>query len=982
MNITVVRPNSLKLRWVVCLILSLCAAKNFAQLQFPPGLKWRTLETEHALIYYPQTHAELAEKIAIKAEQIHALTSSVMKHIPDVKTHIVLNDCFDLTFGATSYLFYNAIYISPVQPALGLGHYEDYLDFVLLHEYCHVMDADMIGGVPELVRMCVGRLYSPNMFSPDWMVEGLATYLETELTRGGRGIDPYSDMVLRMAFLENHLPHLDQNNLFWDQWPGGTTAYLNGESLYRHMAKNNVEKVVLFRHDNSCKLWPFSFGGGLGYYWDNSIPVTYEQWKITAHKKYTAQKWEITSQPITPFKRLTHMGTNLWGIEWTQDGKGILFFDRTYDEHAFLYRVDVERRTVRKLNRTNASLPQLTMDKNGKKLYFSQLELHDKNALYSDICSIEMNSNRVDRVTVKRRAADPDVNGCGDLVYVVYCGGKTDLCLQKTDGQEALLLKGTDGLYFSNPRFSPDEKKIALSVWRKGGIKEIWVMELESRKYRAVTQDSAWNITPSWSCDGETILFASDRTGVYNLFAYRLADNALFQLTNVLGGAFCPRMSHDGKTIAFVGYFSQGFEVCTMDAPDMSQLTPVNHPEAVLKKSASFVYGYRTSHSSILTQNQTHSVIPAATASKKYNPLYTLVKPIRIPMILVDDTSSVLGVWLLGKDVLNQHMYSILAAYSIGHERPLFTVDYMNAQYYPNILLHAEDMILPHEKGSTVKEEDDNVYWEHSRKYSVGLELPVTKLDYQLVIGLGLDCSKYNGEKTNATDANLSFFQGRLGSLVFGTEFSNARQYLRSIYYEEGFLLGTQFHWYTKALLSDFSFYLGQVYFQKFFRMPSTRHHVLSLRMEYYRTDIQKTENQFSLLTARIRGFREIQWRKNLYGGTAEYHLPVVNIERGYSTWPLYLRKIHGSLFMEYWHFTDPHFDEKKSASYGMELNADFVAGYRFPLTLTFGYAKPWKGDPGTYQSQVYWKASLNTEITSHLFPKTYPSGLFGTGIF
>ena len=71
----------------------------------------------------------------------------------------------------------------------------------------------------------------PNVFAMTWMIEGLATYEETQLTAFGRGRDPDSRMVLRMAALDGRFPKEDQAIYALDAWPGGQTPYLFGEAL-------------------------------------------------------------------------------------------------------------------------------------------------------------------------------------------------------------------------------------------------------------------------------------------------------------------------------------------------------------------------------------------------------------------------------------------------------------------------------------------------------------------------------------------------------------------------------------------------------------------------------------------------------------------------------------------------------------------------------------------------------------------------------
>src|SRR5450432_2645215 len=73
--------------------------------------------------------------------------------------------------------------------------------------------------------------------------------------------------------------------------------------------------------------------------------------------------------------------------------------------------------------------------------------------------------------------------------------------------------------------------------------------------------DRALDQQPTWSPDGKTLYFVSDRTGIANVYAYDLATHALVQVTNVLTGAYMPAISNDGRTLVYVGYRSGGFDL-------------------------------------------------------------------------------------------------------------------------------------------------------------------------------------------------------------------------------------------------------------------------------------------------------------------------------------------------------------------------------------------------------------------------------------
>ena len=110
------------------------------------------------------------------------------------------------------------------------------------------------------------------------------------------------------------------------------------------------------------------------------------------------------------------------------------------------------------------------------------------------------------------------------------------------------------------PAFSPDGRHIAYSRWKPGGFRDIHVYDLATAPDRALWVDRAMDIDPRFSPDGRYVVFSSDRTGIYNLYAYELATERLYQVTNVLSGAFQPTVSPDGHRLVFTGFTTDGFD--------------------------------------------------------------------------------------------------------------------------------------------------------------------------------------------------------------------------------------------------------------------------------------------------------------------------------------------------------------------------------------------------------------------------------------
>src|SRR5262249_33532293 len=124
------------------------------------------------------------------------------------------------------------------------------------------------------------------------------------------------------------------------------------------------------------------------------------------------------------------------------------------------------------------------------------------------------------------------------------------------------------------PRWSPDGAYVAYSVWRKGGYRDVPVVDVRDGSYMQITNGRALDGTPSFSPDGRFVFFHSDRTGIMNVYAFDRTTRTTKQVTNVIDGAYQPEVSPDGKTLLYVGYTSRGFDVFGMALDESEWLDP------------------------------------------------------------------------------------------------------------------------------------------------------------------------------------------------------------------------------------------------------------------------------------------------------------------------------------------------------------------------------------------------------------------------
>ena len=173
-------------------------------------------------------------------------------------------------------------------------------------------------------------------------------------------------------------------------------------------------------------------------------------------------------------------------------------------------------------------------------------------------------------------------------------GAAAEIWVMDADGgNKRQLTFGTQGGNFT-PVESPDGTRIGFSGMRRSvGHPEVWVMDVDGTNQERLTttvvmpgQENVWTLHPSWSPDGERIVFASTSSGQTQIWAMNADGSDQRQLTDGLGLSYpdanVPSWSLDGSRIAFWSGFERRFgEVWTMnpDGSDPRRVTSTPDPQ-------------------------------------------------------------------------------------------------------------------------------------------------------------------------------------------------------------------------------------------------------------------------------------------------------------------------------------------------------------------------------------------------------------------
>lgn len=933
---------------LLCLLV-LSAGPSFAK--FDPSFTWSTLETPHFLIHYHQGGEEIAKKAGTIAEDIHSRLVLRIKWEPKQKTHIVLVDAMDEANGMASAIPYNQmiIFLTPPVGEAGFGaaSYEDWLRLVLTHEYTHILHLDMVSGIPKAIQNIFGRIYFPNMWQPVWMIEGLAAYEETEQTSGGRGRSPGSDMVLRMAVIEDAFPSLDQASVFPDSWPSGHVPYLFGESFTRYIAgKYGRERLAEISSVYSSRGFPLLVGSTGRKVLGVSYSDLWEEWENDLKSRYKKEAEQLRAKGITASVPLTKKGFYTLSPAYSPDGRLIAYLVSNAHEFPAIYIMNADstgdRKLVENVFPLSASGAGPSWSPDGSGIYYTKIEMVMGWNYYNDIYFFDLRSGREVQITKGLRARDPHPSPDGKrLVFVQNKMGMTRLAVldvaaaRQRPAQEKGLVYLTDWgmIQYTAPRWSPDGRIIAVTAWQPGGNVDIWLIDAHGKKVAEITSDRAIEGAASWSPDGTFIYFSSDRSGIFNIYAYELSTKRLFRVTNMLGGAFMPYLSPDGKKMAFSYYSSKGYDIHRME------LEPGSWKQAE---------PYQERYPDIKFDER-----PVPMTTQAYSPLSTIYPRFWLPWFGYSKQSGLLfGAFTLGQDVVQRHQYYLTGLYGPKEGRTWYSLDYFYDGLLPTLHLEASDTDITY---STLLA-DRLDYVERQRTFggSVILVLPKRAVQHQAT--LGFRWTEVSALTDTAGFAGVLPAEGLLASGRVSYLFNNSRRYGFSISPEQGRTIEIGYERFDRSLGSDFELNKYTADWREYINLPWSHHVLLARAFVGASTGEIIPQRAFQLggddpgdITIQVdqqdihlRGYPINAFRGQRAAlATIEYRFPVQNMEHGWDTKAVFFRRLHGALFIEAGNAWDGTFhgsDLKRGI--GMEARFDIYFAYYIPVTLRLGIAR------------------------------------------
>lgn len=419
---------------------------------------WSFIQSRHFTVYY-YGDPSLADFTARAAEEAFESMADLFRFEPEKRiamivypnhaefavTNAVNLPTYSEGIGGVTELYKNRIAI----PFAG-----DYRDFrrVIHHELVHAVINEVYygGSVQSLIQL------GQRMRIPDWFNEGLAEYLAL-------GWDTQSDMYVREAIINDHLPDIPQLNGFF--------AYRGGQAVWDYVAEQYGEEKIaeILRRLQTARSVSHAFQRSIGL----TVDELSDQWKRSLR--------EIHFPEVTARESLEEIGQALI----TQDqgfynaspalsplGDKLAFVTTTsglFD----IYIADAHEGTIE------------------KRLVQGQL-------------SREFESLRI---LTPGLSWSPD----GRTLAAAVRSGRSDAVILidvATEQTERIEIPGVKQILSLS--WGPNGEQIAMSA-SNGMQSDIWLLTLADGSVENLTDDLWSDYEPAWSPDGDVIVFHSDR---------------------------------------------------------------------------------------------------------------------------------------------------------------------------------------------------------------------------------------------------------------------------------------------------------------------------------------------------------------------------------------------------------------------------------------------------------------------------------------
>ena len=571
-----------------------------------PELDWYTFETKNFKIHYHDGTEVSAREAATVAEMIFPKITEFYDFIPETKTDIILKDTDDYSNGA-AYYYDNKIVIwaSPLNFELRGSH--RWLQNVITHEYAHIVSLQksmkMGNKIPGAYFQFMGYekekrkdvLYGfpnslvsypiPGTVVPPWLAEGIAQYMYDGADWDHW--DTHRDMILRDRAINKNLLSFNEMNTFGKKGIGNESTYNSGFALSRYIVFKYGSDIIKDLMIELSSPLQYSINDAFYNLLDIEGEEIYNDFVSTLEERYNKLVSTIEVNHTNPIIIKDEGTANMFPV-WAPDSNVFAYLSNKNNDYfgqtdLFIHNLDND--IEQKISGSVFSAP--TWNPDGNIIYYSKKpKFPDKNgSRYYDIYEYDLSAKKEKRLTFGARSFSPVfIESDSSIAFLATNDGSQDVYIynigqdkitQITDIESRPILSSLQYNYFDNSLYFD----ISFHHYR-----DIAKISLDDSTYKMVLNNDLWderNI--AFSKDGG-LIYADDKSGIFNLYMIDEKNGVQGYITNVFGGSFMPNINRDGRVLYSL-YKDGGYKIAVIDTLKIIDDDLVGYSKTYYKKN-------------------------------------------------------------------------------------------------------------------------------------------------------------------------------------------------------------------------------------------------------------------------------------------------------------------------------------------------------------------------------------------------------------
>lgn len=839
---------------------------------------------------------------------------------------------------------------------------------------------------------------------PVWYAEGVSQF-QTPTKRFDYR-DSHREMLLRDRVMTGELLDFNEMGHFGKNSIGNESSYNQGFAFVRYLAENYGDTVVTKLAINASNPFSISFDGAMKKATGVSAKELHNRWHDEMLKTYTERLSTVRAnlQTGAPF---VEDGIGNMHPQVSPDGKFVAYIatgDADYLSQNQLVIENLQSGEKQKIDERITG--SMSWSPDGSYLTYSKIIPTDQFHLYNDVFIYDIAKKEAHRITRNLRARHPDWSNNGNnLTFIVESDGlQNPYVLELGDLEKALAQENWLWRYYdlnSHEMLADgnhDSEKNWQEKYRKSGFKGIALRQLtqfvdgrqiyhprwapgDAEIYFDTSIEFARDIAKIPAAGGEMsyvlnaeyderypdfnpvtgeLIYASDETGIFNIYSTNLQTGAKKAWTNVVGGAFMPSLTPEGD-LFYSQYVNQGYKIYR-----------INDAQPVAQEKLRYIENYGETIPELTVNQRVDNPAPATPYKNSFSSVTFM------PRLLVDYKTVKPGFYIYTNELLNRLSFFGGADINLDKDYDLFGIFEYN-MHKPTVFLELfnqsanikDNVILPEFPG--VEPEIDIQFNLFQGNFGFrGHFLPGilgkifdTRLEYILSLYRArIKGFAFNDPVSNApiefAPLRYSYLKGQSVSLLL-KHVSVKRDLDTEINPRDGryFTLRIQREW--NKFLSDFAtdraenleifdkfnFNRIEMNWEEYFKVPFTDRHTLTLRMQggFIDTKVDSFFHFFGGGLVGLKGypFYSVEGRRVAIG-TATYRFPLLrNINKQFLN--MYFDKLYLGGFAQYgnaWSENTLDFDDFLS-DVGVQLRLDTFSWYFFPTRIFFEAAYPLK---------------------------------------